>query len=127
MEWQPQWIESVPEDLELDRSRFETLVPLGDDLIWRAESSLCTIQGDGSNHHLCFDPGCKQCTPAHPAAQSVSDLAEVREAAVKELLQIFERLREVHPDDRPRIADAILDLAYYNNPVSDFFTINNAV
>lgn len=114
VEWVPQWIGDVPENLELDRRRFEDLVSADDELLWNAQSSLCIINHDQHACHLCLDPGCERCRP-------VSDRAKARKAAVDYISLVLEGCSNVDVVGVPDLAEEVLNLAHYDNSVRQYF------
>ena len=114
VEWEAQWKNNVPDDLWLDlssmlRKKLVALAAPMDDLLWCADSSVCTINGDGPAYHLCMERDCFEC---EHAIRNVSNQPHYQDVALQELVGRTHQLEaEADKDSRSKWKKAVEFLA----------------
>ena len=114
-----------------------------DNLLWRADLSTCTINGDVRTYPSCMESDCFACkqairdSPTDAALQELDSRTQhleveadskgksKRKKAVEFLAAVLKASQEQHPDNLQATIKAILDLAYYENPFSQMFVDEN--
>lgn len=117
VKWKPQWRAQMPFNLELDLDRFEALLSPGDNLLWYKQHSVCKINEGERIQHLCFDAECNGCA-------TLSE--QVKRKRAVEFITLVLELCEGALESEPGIANEILQLAHYDNPVRQYFITVNA-
>ena len=132
VEWKSQWQDDIPNELQPDLIdtllyKLATIASPADTLLWHAESSTCTINGNGPTYHLCTGQDCFDC---EHTTRNLSNELHFEEddngkskwkKAVEFLANVLQVSQEQHSDNQQEMAEAILDLAYYKNPFSQLF------
>ena len=149
VEWEAQWQDEIPNELQSALMntllcKLATIASPTDNLLWRVESSICTINSNGPTYHVCTEQDCSECEQAirslsnqphfqgvvlrkvtgrtyHPEAEKDDDGESKWKAAVVFLANVLQAAQEQHSSNLQEIAKAVLDLAYYENPLSRLF------
>jgi len=118
VKWKPQWRSQMPDNLELDLDRFEALFSPGDNLLWYKQKSVCEINGGERSQHLCFDAECNGCA-------TLSEQVK-RKRAMAFIMLVLESCEGARESEWGGVANEILQLALYDNPVRQYFITVNA-
>ena len=149
VEWKPQWQDEIPNELKSGPlntllCKLATIAAPTDNLLWRAEASICTINSNGPSYHVCTEQDCSECEHAirslsnephfqsvalrkvpgctyHPVAETDDDGESKRKNAVGFLANVLQASQEQYSGNLQEIAKAVLNLAYYENPFSQLF------